>query len=132
MFASESIPGLNKYFQLVPFPDDDFRNFIIKLLAGDVILCFLFDRLMKFVFCREILIASVKGTTWKDVWHIARTVVVIGLLMNMFLGNSEQWEQMLAEEEARLAAEALNNSTIAEEIVDVVANVLDDFKTDEF
>jgi hypothetical protein len=86
---------------------------------------------MKFLFCREILIASVKGTTWKDVWHIARTVVVIGLLMNMFLGNSEQWEQMLAEEE-RLAAEALNNSTIAEEIVDVVATVLDDYKTDEF
>lgn len=131
MFASESIPGLNKYFQLVPFPDEEFRNFIIKLLAGDVIICFLFDRLMKFVFCREILIASVKGTTWKDVWHIARTVVVIGLLMNMFLGNSEQWEQMLAEE-ARLAAEALENSTIAEETVDVVATVVDDYKIDEF
>merc|ERR1712228_787482 len=28
MFASETVPGLNRYFQLVPFPDDEFRDFI--------------------------------------------------------------------------------------------------------
>merc|ERR1712137_1197249 len=27
MFASETVPSLNKYMQLVPFPSDDFRNF---------------------------------------------------------------------------------------------------------
>lgn len=129
MFASESVPGLNKYFQLVPFPDEEFRNFIIKILAGDVIICFLFDRLMKLLFCREILVASVEGTTMKDVWGLARTVVVIGVLMQMFLGNSEQWEEMLAEE-ARLAAEAMNSTS--EEIVDMVESVVDAIKNDEF
>merc|ERR1712194_357938 len=62
MFASESLPGLNKYFQLVPFPNEDFRNFIIKLLVGDVVICFSFDRLMKLLFCPHILKASVEGT----------------------------------------------------------------------
>ena len=51
MFVSESIPGLNKYFQLVPFPNEDFHNFNIKLFAWGVIICFLFDRLMKLAFC---------------------------------------------------------------------------------
>lgn len=66
----------------------------------------------------------------KDVMGLARTVVVIGILMNMFLGNSEQWEEMLAEE-ARLAEEALMNSTDAnaESMASVAADV---FKTDEF
>merc|ERR1719162_1902509 len=61
MFASESLPGLNKYFQLVPFPEEDFRDFILKLLMVDVVASFSFDRLMKFIFSPEILYASVKG-----------------------------------------------------------------------
>jgi len=131
MFASESVPGLNKYFQLVPFPDDDFRNFIIKILVGDVAICFLFDRAMKLIFCPKILKASVEGTTMKDFWGLARTVVVIGLLMNMFIGNSDQWEEMLAEE-ARLLAEEALNSTIEASGDGILAAVEDAFKTDEF
>jgi cation-transporting ATPase 13A1 len=130
MFASESIPGLNKYFQLVPFPDEEFRNFIIKLLVGDVIICFVFDRAMKGIFCREILKASVEGTTMKDVMGVARTFLIIVVIMNVFLGNNEQWEEMLAEE-ARLAAEALNNTF--EENVDVLdVDIVDAFKREEF
>ena len=67
----------------------------------------------------------------KDVWHLTWTVVVIGLLTSMLLGNSEQWEQMLAEE-ARLAAEALNKRTTNEEVVDIVATVVDAYKSDKF
>mmetsp|Transcript_11549 Transcript_11549/g.25318 ORF Transcript_11549/g.25318 Transcript_11549/m.25318 type:complete len:1715 (-) Transcript_11549:74-5218(-) len=131
MFASESVPGLNKYFQLVPFPDEDFRNFIIKILVGDVAICFLFDRAMKLLFCPQILKASVEGTTMKDVMKLARTVTIIGILMNMFLGNSEQWEEML-EEEARLAEEALLNSTDAVSGESIVAAVEDAFQSGEF
>merc|ERR1712232_826072 len=61
MFASESVPGLNKYFQLVPFPDESYRNFILKILVVDVGATFCFDRLMKFIFCPDILFASLKG-----------------------------------------------------------------------
>lgn len=130
MFASESVPGLNKYFQLVPFPDEGFRNFIIKILAADVVICFLFDRLMKLVFCPKILRASVEGTTMKDVMGVARTIIIIGILMNMFIGNSEQWEELLAEE-ARLAAEEALNST-EDGGGGIVAAVQDAFKNDEF
>ncbi|KAL9188926.1 hypothetical protein ACHAXT_011416 [Thalassiosira profunda] len=132
MFASESVPGLNKYFQLVPFPDEDFRNFIIKILAADVVICFLFDRAMKLFFCPKILRASVEGTTMKDVWGVARTVLVIGIIMNIFLGNSEQWEELL-EEEARLAEEALNATEDLLVGNDTVLAAVDEaLKNDEF
>jgi cation-transporting ATPase 13A1 len=93
MFASESIPGLNKYFQLVPFPDEEFRNFIIKLLLADVGLTFGFDRLMKFIFCRHILWASVEGTTIWDFLSLLRQIGYVGILMYTFIGNSDQWEE---------------------------------------
>merc|ERR1712085_19847 len=48
MFASESVPGLNKYFQLVPFPNDAFRDYILSILIADVFLSLLLDRLCKF------------------------------------------------------------------------------------
>jgi len=98
MFASESVPGLNKYFQLVPFPNDDFRDFILKILVADVIGTFCFDRLMKFIFCPEILFASMRGTTSADMMKVARTIGTILAIMYMFLGNDEQWEEMLREE----------------------------------
>lgn len=111
MFASESIPGLNKYFQLVPFPDEVFRSYILKLLVADVIGAFAFDRLMKFIFAPKILFASFKGTTLSDVFGLIRTVVVIFIVMYMILGNSETWEEMLREE-GRLDGESnLTNAT---------------------
>jgi len=97
MFASETVPSLNKYFQLVPFPDNTFRNFILSLLVADVSISFLFDRFMKLLFCPQILWANLEGTSIWDVIKFARTFGVILFLMNMFLGNDEQWEEMLKE-----------------------------------
>jgi cation-transporting ATPase 13A1 len=107
MFASESVPGLNKYFQLVPFPDEAFRDFILKLLLCDVCSTFFLDRLMKFIFCPDILAASVKGTTWKDVFGLARTVGVIFFVMYTFLGNEDTWEELMLQE-GRLEELGLN------------------------
>jgi manganese-transporting P-type ATPase len=98
MFASESVPKLNKYFQLVPFPDEVFRDWILKILVLDVVGAFMLDRLLKLFFCPEILWASVKGTTWRDVFGLFRTFAVIGFLMYSFLGNEDQWEEMMKEE----------------------------------
>jgi len=111
MFASESVPSLNKYFQLVPFPDTGVRNFIFYLLVGDVSLCLIFDRIMKFIFCRHILLASVADTTIWDVLKVARTFVVIFFLMKMFLGNDELWDELMIQEEL------LMNETAAEDII---------------
>jgi manganese-transporting P-type ATPase len=98
MFASESVPNLNKYFQLVPFPDEAFRDFILKLLVADVGVTFMWDRLMKFIFCPNILFASLKGTTLSDVFRLSRTIGVIFFLMYTFLGNEDQWEELMIQE----------------------------------
>jgi cation-transporting ATPase 13A1 len=118
MFASESVPGLNKYFQLVPFPSEDFRDYILKLLAADVLLTFVVDRLLKLIFAPQILFASMKGTSMKDVYQLGKTIAIILFLMYMFLGNDETWEEMLLEEgrDGELAGDVLSDA-------DVVPNV---------
>mmetsp|Transcript_13037 Transcript_13037/g.30736 ORF Transcript_13037/g.30736 Transcript_13037/m.30736 type:complete len:1568 (-) Transcript_13037:155-4858(-) len=134
MFASESIPSLNKYFQLVPFPEDSFRDFVLQLLMFDVAGSLLFDRLMKFIFAPQILFASLKGTTYKDVFGLARTVGVIFFLMYSLLGNDETWEGLMLEE-GRLeelginATEKITNVTdiLVENITEVVESVKDEF-----
>lgn len=117
MFASESVPGLNRYFQLVAFPDTAFRDFILTLLVGDLLSTFAFDRVMQFLFSREILMASVEGTTFKDLFGVLQTIAMCGILMYSFLGNSDQWDEMIAMEEAALN-EALGNAT--EAVVDCI------------
>ena len=119
MFASESVPGLNKYFQLVPFPDEAFRDFILKILMIDVSATFFLDRFMKFLFCPEILWASVKGTTMKDVFGLARTVGVIFFLMYSFLGNDDQWEELMMQE-GRLEELGLNATENMTNVTDTI------------
>ena len=119
MFASETVPGLNKYFQLVPFPDEAFRDLILKLLMVDVFATFMLDRIMKFVFCRDILFASVKGTTMKDVFGFAKTIGIIYFLMNMFLGNDEVWDELMLQE-GRLEELGLNGTENATNVTDVL------------
>lgn len=119
MFASETIPGMNRYFQLVPFPDDGFRDFIITILVMDLVACFLFDRLMQFIFSREILKASIEGTTFKDMMKLGRSFMIVSFLMYSFLGE-ETWDQLLAMENMTLNA--------TEELVDnVTASLGDEF-----
>jgi len=94
MFASESVPAMNRYFQLIPFPDEATRDFIVTILVIDLVATYSFDILMKFIFARDILIASFKETTWSDIFKIARTFAFICFLMYTFLGSDEQWEEM--------------------------------------
>jgi len=123
MFASESLPGLNKYFQLVPFPNDSFRDFILQLLMFDVAGSFIFDRLMKFVFAPQILFASMSGTTIKDVFGLARTVGVIFFIMYSLLGNDEQWKDLMLEE-GRFEELGLNaTENITQNVTEIMENV---------
>jgi cation-transporting ATPase 13A1 len=115
MLASESVPGLNRYLQLVSFPDESFRDFILMLLGMNLFATFAWDRLMQFFFCRDILAASVEGTTIWDVFGILKTFAIIGVIMHVFLGNSDQWDEMLA-----LENEALN-ATNATDVLDAVS-----------
>lgn len=121
MFASESVPGLNKYFQLVPFPDDNFRDHILKLLAADVLLTFVVDRLLKLIFAPQILFASMKGTTMNDVYKVVKTIVMILFVMWTFLGNDETWEELMEEEgrEGALNEEIINTSEMVSDFAEV-------------
>lgn len=115
MFASETVPGLNRYFQLVPFPDETFRDFVLIILGMDLVASFVLDRCMKFIFAREILKASMEGTTWKDVFSLAKTFGFVAFLMYIFLGNSEAWDKLIDMEQAALNA-TLNNDDIIDTI----------------
>ena len=116
MFASESVPAMNRYFQLVPFPDDATRDFVVTILVVDLVATFCFDLLMKFIFCRHILIASFKETSMSDMWKLVRTFAVISFLMYSFLGSDETWEEM-----ERAMAEL--EGTLVENVTDVVENI---------
>ena len=119
MFASETVPSLNKYMQLVPFPDDEFRNFILWILAADVGACLVLDRLMKFLFSPQILYASLAGTTAKDILSLGRTIGVILAFMYMMLGNDEQWEELMIEEGRLDELNGLNitNATVGDGVI---------------
>jgi manganese-transporting P-type ATPase len=141
MFASESVPQMNRYFQLVAFPDESFRNFILAILVLDLVGSFVFDRLMKFIFAREILLESVKGTTSKDVYVFGRTFLFVGFLMYYFIGNEDAWTEIIAREEAMLhGLNSTSNETSISECLDgvceavskVIANTVPTVVDDEF
>jgi cation-transporting ATPase 13A1 len=141
MFASESVPQMNRYFQLVPFPDEAFRNFILLILIMDLVGTYVFDRLMRLIFAREILIESMKGTTKRDVFVFARTFFFVGFLMHYFMGREETWTELMAMEEAHLKAlngtDDMTNSTLCiDGVCDVLQSIAEDVKSyvadDEF
>jgi cation-transporting ATPase 13A1 len=120
MFASESVPSLNKYFQLVSFPSDDFRDYILLLLAADVCFTFLVDRLLKLIFAPQILYASLKDTTMKDVFSLLKTCVMVLVVMWTFLGNDETWDEMMLADEL-----ALNASDVDASVVETITPLSD-------
>ncbi|CAB9496617.1 Probable manganese-transporting ATPase catp-8 [Seminavis robusta] len=120
MFASESVPAMNRYFQLIPFPDDATREFILTILAMDLIATYVFDLLMKFIFARHILIASFKETTWSEIFKLLRTFAVIAFLMYSFLGSDETWEEM-ERAMAELEGTLMENATAAADAVEAAA-----------
>ena len=127
MFASESVPQMNRYFQLVPFPDESFRNFILTILVLDLLGTYIFDRLMRLIFAREILIESFKGTTSKDMYVLVRTFFFVGFLMHYFMGKEETWTELLAIEETYLKAlNGTDDTANATECIDGVCDVLQD------
>lgn len=129
MFASETVPEMNRYFQLVSFPEEGFRNFILSILALDLLACGLWDRLMQFLFCRDILIASFQGMTSQDMMKLGRSIALVGVIMYMIFGNNETWEEMI-----RLENMTLNETASSEDLVEgaAVVNETLDGLADEF
>jgi cation-transporting ATPase 13A1 len=113
MFASETVPGLNRYFQLVSFPDEDFRDFILMILGIDLVASFTFDRTMRFVFAPKILAASFEGSSTKELFAVLKAFGMIGCMMYVFMGNSETWDELIEMEKnltANFTMESMTDS----------------------
>lgn len=122
MFASESVPQMNRYFQLVSFPDDAFRDFILIILVLDLVGSFLFDRLMRFIFAREILVASMRETRAQDIMSLAKTFIIMGVLMWNFLGD-ETFSELIAMDEAMLNGENGTDNSLLENATECLDGV---------
>merc|ERR1712032_1324173 len=116
MFASETVPGLNKYFQLVPFPNEEMRDYILTILAVDLVAAYIFDTICKFCFCRDILIESYNEFfQYKRLVSLGKTIATISFMMYYFIGNSETWEQlelMQEEMELQMAGGMMNETAV--------------------
>jgi cation-transporting ATPase 13A1 len=101
--ASETIPMLNKYLKLEPFPNEQFKNSLLLTLVFDILGSFLWDRLMTFIFAFSIFKASFASMTRKDVLTILRAIMIVGGIV-YFLTNQpdEVYEELIAEEEAMM------------------------------
>ena len=75
--ASELFPPFNAYLQLVPLPDAEFRNTILALLAVNIVVTVVWDRLMSFIFARHIFRASVEDWSMEDVAKLFKLVAIV-------------------------------------------------------
>eukprot|EP00611_Tribonema_gayanum_P008970 TRINITY_DN1868_c0_g4_i1.p1 TRINITY_DN1868_c0_g4~~TRINITY_DN1868_c0_g4_i1.p1 ORF type:complete len:888 (-),score=351.93 TRINITY_DN1868_c0_g4_i1:197-2860(-) len=106
MSASETVPRLNKWLQLEPFPDSQFRAKLLIILALDLGAALIWDRLMLLFFAPRILFASFEGVTQKDIAGMMRVLLIVGAII-YFLANSEDPDTFYARlEEAQAAAAA--------------------------
>ena len=97
MCASESIPQLNQFLQLEPFPSIVFRNTVLVALAMDVTLAFLWDRLLLAIFAYPVLKASLENTTKKEVLTIVRVVAIVCAVVYWL--SSQDYTELIAEME---------------------------------
>lgn len=107
--ATESIPQMNKFLQLVPLPTPEFRNLLLASLVFDVAGAFVWDRLMLGIFAYPILRESMKEFTWKECFSILRVFAVVFAIV-YYLATQDytevaaEWERM--EQEASAASTA--------------------------
>jgi len=95
--ASETIPQLNKYLKLEPFPDGKFRNTILGILAADLFCSLLWDRLMVLLFAPKVLFASVDGLNFSHVMTGAK-VLVLSYVAVYFFSTQDFEEDLHAQE----------------------------------
>ena len=98
--ASELFPPFNAYLQLVPLPDAEFRNTILALLAVNIVVTVVWDRLMSFIFARHIFRASVEDWSMEDVAKLFKLVAIVCGVIWWLGNNVETLEEIEKEMEA--------------------------------
>jgi len=64
----------------------------------------------------------VKDTTLKDVFKLCRTFAIILAVMYMFVGNNEQWDELMRIQEETEIGDGLNSSETIE-MVNVTSGI---------
>merc|ERR1712146_488225 len=88
-------PSLNKFLKLVPFPETDFRNRILFVLAADIGCSFFWDRFMMLLFAPKVLKASLATFTPKSVFMLIRTFMLVSA--GMYWLCSQDFDEIEAE-----------------------------------
>jgi len=114
MCASESIPQLNVWLQLQPFPTIAFRNIVLLALTIDVCGSFLWDRLLLGIFAYPVLSASLKSTTQKDIISMAKTFAIVIALVSWIA--SQDYSELIEEMEKMEAENNANSESLASSI----------------
>ncbi|CAM9156199.1 unnamed protein product [Chrysoparadoxa australica] len=86
MSASETIPRLNKWLKLEPFPNEAFRNRMLVTLAVDIVCSFAWDRAMLLLCAPRILWASFEGTSMKDVVAACKVLAIVSFVIYSLSG----------------------------------------------
>lgn len=98
--ATEILPQLNTFLQLVSFPDPQMKTIVLTCLVFDVVGSFLWDRIMLGIFAYPVLRASFENTTIQDVMKMLRVVALVGGVvywLSIQEYDEELWAQIMDE-----------------------------------
>ena len=79
--ASNQLPILNTWLQLVEYPDQAFRASFIKIMQLNIIGVFLVDRLCVAIFAPRLFVEIMRATSMKDVWKVVKVVGGVAFLL---------------------------------------------------
>lgn len=119
--ASETVPQLNKWLQIEPFPDPVFRNIVLGVLAADLGVAFVWDRVLQLIFAPEILRASFAGIKPADVFKALKVLAIVcvgiyWLATGDYTELEAEWAKQLDEQEGGAAAAPLVDDSLLDRI----------------
>ena len=79
---------------------------------------------MKFIFARNILVASIEGTRFKDIMGLVQTAGVMGFIMYSLLGNDEQWEELMRQEALLYEGNTTNGTNVTNATLQAVVDTV--------
>lgn len=96
--ASNYFPEFNTLLQLVEYPSEGFRRMLMSVLVLNIGATFVWDRLMHFIFARQILFAGFSSITRDDVRRMVKMAIVVGGIIYFIATLDQEFWDELAEQ----------------------------------